>query len=71
MNQTYEFYAARADEARKDALAATLDNVRDRALRSEATWRSLAQQAQAVTRQRAKIEQEKAAERAAALAANA
>ena len=35
--QTYEFYSARAAEAAADAQAATLDNVRDRALRAEAT----------------------------------
>ena len=69
MNQSYEFYSTRADEAKKDAMAATLDNVRERALRSEATWRALADQARAVTRQREKIEREKAAERAAASAA--
>ena len=45
MSQTYEFYTARADEAAADAASATLDNVRERALRSEATWRALAHQA--------------------------
>ncbi len=35
-------YAELADQALKDADAATLDNVRDRCLRSEAAWRSMA-----------------------------
>lgn len=63
MSQTYEFYAARAAEAAADAKAATLDNVRERALRSQATWKALADQARAVSRQREKIEAEKAAAR--------
>ncbi|MBO6528222.1 hypothetical protein [Erythrobacter sp.] len=64
-SQTYEFYAARAAEAAADAKAATLDNVRERALRSEATWQALADQARAVAEQRRKIEAKKAAEREA------
>ncbi|WP_369025673.1 hypothetical protein [Qipengyuania sp. RANM35] len=68
MSQTYEFYSARAREAAADAEAATLDNVRERALRSEATWTALATQARAVAKQREKIETEKAAEREAASA---
>ena len=66
MSQTYEFYAARASEAAAEAKKATLDNVRERALRSEATWLGLAKQAQAVARRREKIELEKAVEREAA-----
>ncbi|WP_068071794.1 hypothetical protein [Novosphingobium lentum] len=42
MSQTFEFYTARADEAAAEATAAKLDNVRDRALRSEAAWRQMA-----------------------------
>lgn len=64
MAATYEFYMARADEAAAAAKAATLDNVRDRELRSEKTWRGLANQARAVATQRAKVEEEKAAQRA-------
>ena len=48
MSQTYEFYDARANESAAEAKAAALDNVRERALRSEATWRALADQARAV-----------------------
>ncbi|QZD94507.1 hypothetical protein [Qipengyuania gelatinilytica] len=65
MSQSYEFYCSRADEAAADAEAATLANVRERALRSEATWRGLAEQARAVAEQRQKIEEKKAEERAA------
>jgi len=63
MSQTYEFYSARAEEAAADAKDAELANVRDRALRSEKTWRGLAEQARSVAEQRRKLEREKAAER--------
>ena len=65
MSQTFEFYQARADEAAADAQEATLENVRERALRAEKTWRGLAEQARGVAEQRAKTEREKAAQRAA------
>ncbi|WP_284126249.1 hypothetical protein [Parerythrobacter aestuarii] len=65
MHQSYEFYSARASEAAAAAEAATLDNVRDRELRAEKTWRGLADQARAVAQQREKIVQEKAEARAA------
>jgi hypothetical protein len=64
MSQTFEFYDARARESAAEAQTAVLDNVRDRALRSEATWRALADQARAVAEERAKVEHEKAARRA-------
>ena len=35
-------YLARANEARADAEAATLENVRERCLRAEAAWRVMA-----------------------------
>ncbi|MGI8944189.1 MAG: hypothetical protein ACR2FJ_08190 [Qipengyuania sp.] len=63
MSQTYDFYYARAQESAAEAKAATLANVRERALRSEATWRGLANQARAVAKQREKIEREKAEQR--------
>ena len=44
MSQTFEFYDTRAREAAAEADAATLDNVRDRNLRAEQTWRGLAEQ---------------------------
>jgi hypothetical protein len=40
-----QFYVTRAAQARADADAATLDNVRDRCLRSEAAWTELADRA--------------------------
>ena len=64
MSQGYEFYLARAEDAARDAEQATLDNVRERALRAEKTWRGLAAQARAVAIQREKTEREKAAQRA-------
>jgi len=36
------FYLARADQARADAEAATLDHVRERCRRCEAAWNELA-----------------------------
>lgn len=42
MSTTSEFYMARADECAREAANATLANVRDRAQRSEAAWRSMA-----------------------------
>ena len=63
MSQTYEFYAARAEESAADARSAKLTNVRERALRSEQTWRGLAEQARKVAHERAKTERVKAAKR--------
>lgn len=60
MSQTYEFYDARAREAASEADKATLENVRDRNLRAEKTWRGLADQARRVTQERAKAEEERA-----------
>lgn len=60
MTQTFEFYNARAEEAAADAKAATLDNVRDRNLRAEKTWRGLANQARRVLLDRQKTEAAKA-----------
>ncbi len=61
MTATHDFYAARAAEARADAEAATLDNVRDRCLRSEAAWSAMAVRAQRTTTAREKTLLEKAA----------
>ncbi len=43
MSATHDFYVARADEMARDAANATLSNVRERCLRSEAAWRSMAE----------------------------
>ena len=59
MSQSYEFYSARADEAAVAAGEAILDNVRDRELRAEKTWRALADQARSVAEMRDKVEREK------------
>ena len=65
MAQTYEFYCERADEAAALAMKATLDNVRERELRSEKTWRGLAEQARKTAIQRDKTDRERAEKRAA------
>ena len=65
MSQTFEFYDARANEAAAEAEAATLDNVRERNLRAEKTWRALADQAQKVMVDRYKAEAVRAERRAA------
>ena len=54
MSQQHEFYIARAAEARADADAATLPNVRDRCLRSEAAWIAMADRAERTARAREK-----------------
>jgi hypothetical protein len=68
MALSYEFYLARAQEAASEADAASLDNVRDRARRSEHAWRDMANRALKVERDRetARIDREQriAAERA-------
>lgn len=71
MSQSYEFYMERADAAAAAADKAMLDNVRERELRAEKTWRGLADQARAVAVQRAKAEREKAEQRAQEKAAQA
>ena len=65
MAQTFEFYHARAEEAAERALAADLENVRERELRAEKTWRGLAAQAQKVATDRVKAEEARAERRAA------
>lgn len=57
MSQTYTFFDARARESAAEAEAATLDNVRERALRSEKTWRGLADKALKVEEDRVIAEQ--------------
>lgn len=57
----HEFYLTRAAEAKRDAEAATLANVRDRCLRAEAAWSDMAARAGRTERMRAKAEADKAA----------
>lgn len=69
MSQTFEFYDTRAREAAAEADKATLENVRDRNLRAEKTWRGLAEQARKVMVDRKLAEQERALRRAAEVSA--
>ncbi len=70
MSQNYEFYNARAQEAAAEAAKATLDNVRERALRSETAWREMADRALQMEQERevVRIEREKRQAEAAAMA---
>ena len=45
-NSNLEFFTARADQARAEAEAATLDHVRERCRRSEEAWSALAAKAE-------------------------
>ena len=65
MSQTFQFYDARAKESAAEAEKAELVMVRERAERSSAVWRSLANQAKKVERDRAKAELVRAERRAA------
>jgi len=56
-----EIYLARAEEARNDAEAATLANVRERCLRSEAAWTGMATRAGRTEKMRVRLDAEKAA----------
>ena len=60
MSTQYQFYLDRAAEAR--AGAATLDNVRDRWLRAEATWSEMAARSERGEKMRDKLIAEKAKE---------
>lgn len=61
-----ETFLARAADARADADAATLDNVRDRCLRAEAAWTAMAERAARNETMRASLLAKKAAEAAEA-----
>ena len=65
MSAQHEFYLERAAEARAGASTATLGNVRDRWLRSEATWTEMAARSQRGEKMRDKLIADKASERAA------
>jgi hypothetical protein len=64
MSPQHTFYLERAAEARAGASLATLDNVRDRWLRAEATWSELAARSARSETLRVKLIADKAAERA-------
>ena len=61
MSTQHEFYTTRAAEARADADAATLDNVRDRCLRAAEAWEQMAARVERTGRMRAETEAKKAA----------
>lgn len=59
MALSYEFLIQRAEQAAQEAACSLLENVRERALRSEAAWRTMATQVLEVTRNRELAQQEK------------
>lgn len=61
-----ETFLARAAEARAQAEAATLDNVRERCLRAEAAWNAMAERAERTEAMRATLLADKAKVTAAA-----
>ena len=63
-NTNLEFYLARAAQARAEAEAATLENVRERCRRSEVAWTLLAERAERSEVMRAAEAERKAAEKA-------
>jgi hypothetical protein len=56
MSSQLDFYRARASEARADAEAATLANVKDRCLRAAAAWDAMAARAERSDTHRAQAE---------------
>ncbi len=65
MSQSFEFYQERAEAAAKEASEATLENVRERALRSAAAWRDMADRARETDRERKIADQARAERREA------
>ena len=59
MALSYEFLIERADQAAREAAGSSLENVRERALRSESAWRTMANQVLEVARSRELAQQEK------------
>jgi hypothetical protein len=57
-----DFFLARAADAKAEAEAALLDNVRDRCRRSEAAWNDMAARASRAERLRARLLAEKEAD---------
>jgi hypothetical protein len=64
MMQSYKFLIARAEQAATEAKDARLENVRQRAKRSEAAWREMAKRALKTNRARekARLERERVAD---------
>lgn len=61
-----QFFLARADQARVEAEAATLEHVRERCRRSEAAWTALADRAERSEKLRVEEAERKAAQPAQA-----
>lgn len=59
MALSYEFLIERAEQAAQEAACSVLENVRERALRSETTWRTMANQVLELARKRELAAQEK------------
>lgn len=60
MTAQSDFYRARAIDARADADAASLDNVKERCIRAAEAWESMADRAARTGRMRERQEAEKA-----------
>lgn len=63
MALSYEFLIERAEQAAQEAAGTLLENVKERALRSETAWRVMASQLLEVTQGRKLVQQEKLAAR--------
>lgn len=61
MALSYDFIIARAEHEAREAAGARLDNVRERALRSEAAWRTMAEKLLEAARSRELADQERRA----------
>ena len=59
MALSYEFLIERAEQAAHEAACAVLENVRERALRSETAWRMMANQVLEVARNRELVQHER------------
>ena len=53
MNMSIEFCETRAQQAGDDAQSASLENVRERALRSQAAWQAMADRATGIAKAKA------------------
>jgi hypothetical protein len=56
MSKQHQFYIDQAEQARSDAEATTLDNVRERCLRAAEAWTEMARRAGRTERMRAETE---------------
>lgn len=60
MSVTSDFYLTRAADCAREAGETRLDNVRDRCLRSEAAWRTMAERVLRSETSKSKLEADKA-----------